>query len=302
MTEAAVSPPVKPRRSVLYMPGSNVRALEKAKTLAADALILDLEDAVAPDAKAEARDQVCAAVSAGGYGAREIIIRVNGLETDWGRDDLSAVAKVAPDAVLVPKVNNAHDVRQYEALMNEDGMAPSVALWAMMETPLAMLNVHEIAAVAAEPGSRLSGWVMGTNDLAKEVGLEHTPERLPLIAALSMSILAARAYGLVIFDGVYNDIQNEDGFAAVCRQGREMGFDGKTLIHPKQLDPCNEAFKPSEAAVAFARQVIATFALPENQSKGALKVEGQMVERLHAEIAEKTVAIAEAIAAREADV
>jgi len=295
-----MSQSVRPRRSVLYMPGSNERALEKAKSLPADCLILDLEDAVAPDAKAQAREQVCRAVRDGGYGPREIIVRINGLETEWGQDDLDAVVKVGPDAILVPKINSAHDVQKYETLISEAGAAPSIALWAMMETSLAMLNAREIGAEAATPGARMSAWVMGTNDLAKEIGLAHTADRVPLITSLSLCILAARAFGLAVIDGVYNDIKNADGFAAICRQARDMGFDGKTLIHPSQVGPCNDIFKPGAEAISFARQVIDAFAQPENRNKGTIKVDGQMVELLHAEIARKTVKIADAIAAREA--
>ncbi len=287
---------IRPRRSVLYMPGSNARALEKAKGLPADALILDLEDAVAPGAKDEARTQVCAAVRDGGYGAREIIIRVNGLDTPWGLDDVRAAASAEPDAILVPKVDTAHGVQQYEALMNDHGAAPEVGLWAMMETPLAMLNAQNIAASSTEPGSRLTAWVMGTNDLAKELGCAQPPGREPLITSLGLCVLAARAYGLVLIDGVFNDIQDGQGFADMCVQGRAFGFDGKTLIHPSQIETCNEIFSPSADEVSWAQAVIAAFDHPDNQGKGALKVDGQMVERLHADIARRTVAVAEAIA------
>ncbi len=286
----------RPRRSVLYMPGSNARALEKAKSLPADALILDLEDAVAPDAKETAREQVCAAVRAGGYGRREVIIRVNALDTPWGLDDVKAAAAAGPDAVLVPKIDDAHGVKQYEALMNDHGAAPDIALWAMMETPLAMLNAQEIAASSREPGSRLRAWVMGTNDLAKELRCDQPAGREPLLTSLGLCLLAARAYDLVIIDGVYNDIKNQQGFEAVCAQGRALGFDGKTLIHPGQIEACNHIFAPSPEEVAWARKVIAAFDHPDNQDKGALQVEGRMVERLHADIARRTVALAEAIA------
>ncbi len=287
---------VRPRRSVLYMPGSNARALEKAKTLAADALILDLEDAVAPDAKAMARTQVCDAIKNGGYGKREMIIRTNGLDTAWGLDDVKAAAKVEPDAILVPKVNSAYDIQQYEAVINDVGASDKVALWAMMETPLGLLNAQQIAATAAEPGARLAGFVMGTNDIAKDTGLRLTADRVPLLYSLEVCVLAARAYGLAIMDGVYNDFKNETGFADVCAQGAELGFDGKTLIHPVQIDPCNAAFSPSKDEVQWARKIIAAFEEPENADKGAIQVEGKMVERLHAEIGKKHVAIADAIA------
>jgi len=278
------------------MPGSNARALEKAKSISADALILDLEDAVAPDAKDEARARVCAAVRGGGYGPREVIIRVNGLDTSWGLDDVRASVAAGPDAILVPKVDTAHGVQQYEALMNDHGAAPEIGLWAMMETPLAMLNVQGIAASAIEPGSRLCAWVMGINDLAKEMGCALTSDRASLLTSLGLCVLAARSYGLALIDGVFNDIENEKGFANECRQGRAFGFDGKTLIHPSQIDVCNEIFSPSSEEVSWAQRVIEAFDHPDNQGKGALKVDGRMVERLHAESARRTVAVAEAIA------
>ncbi|MBX3506623.1 MAG: CoA ester lyase [Parvibaculum sp.] len=290
----------RPRRSVLYMPGSNARALDKAKDIPADALILDLEDAVAPDAKEEARAQVCAAVKGGGYGKREIVIRVNGLDTPWGRDDIKAAAAVAPHAILVPKINSAADVERAEEALSDAGAKPGLQLWCMIETPLATLNIQAIAQKAREPGSRMSVWVMGTNDIAKELRAAHTPDRVPMLASLGLALVAARAYGLVILDGVYNDIKNEEGFAAICEQGRDMGFDGKTLIHPSQVVPCNTIFSPDPETVAFARRTIEAFELPENKGKGVLKVDGKMVEILHADIAKRTVAIADAIAELEA--
>ncbi|MBX3445400.1 MAG: CoA ester lyase [Parvibaculaceae bacterium] len=290
----------RPRRSVLYMPGSNARALDKAKDIPADALILDLEDAVAPDAKEEARAQVCAAVKGGGYGKREIVIRVNGLDTPWGRDDIKAAAAVAPHAILVPKINSAADVERAEEALSDAGAKPGLQLWCMIETPLATLNIQSIAQKAREPGSRMSVWVMGTNDIAKELRAAHTPDRVPMLVSLGLALVAARAYGLVILDGVYNDIKNEEGFAAICEQGRDMGFDGKTLIHPSQVGPCNTIFSPDPETVAFARKTIEAFELPENKGKGVLKVDGKMVEILHADIAKRTVAIADAIAELEA--
>ena len=286
----------RPRRSVLYMPGSNARALEKAREIPADALILDLEDAVAPDAKEEARAQVCAAVKQGGYGKREIAIRVNGLDTPWGMADIKAAVAASPHAILVPKINSAADVERAEHALSEAGARSDIQLWCMIETPLAMLNIQAIAAKAREPGSRMSVWVMGTNDIAKELRAAHTPDRVPMLASLGLALIAARAYGLVILDGVYNDIKDEDGFAAICEQGRDMGFDGKTLIHPSQVGPCNTIFSPDPETVAFARKTIEAFELPENKGKGVLKVDGRMVEILHAEIARRTVAIADAIA------
>ena len=290
----------RPRRSVLYMPGSNARALEKARELKADALILDLEDAVAPDAKEEARNQVAAAVKLGGYGKREIAIRVNGLDTPWGAADIAAAVAAGPDAILVPKINSAADVERAEEALSDAGAKPGLQLWCMIETPLALLNIQAIAAKAREPASRMSVWVMGTNDIAKELRAAHTPDRVPMLASLGLALLAARAYGLVILDGVYNDIKNEEGFAAICEQGRDMGFDGKTLIHPSQLEPCNRIFSPDAETVAFARKTIEAFEQPENKGKGVLKVDGRMVEILHAEIAKRTVAIADAIAELEA--
>lgn len=290
--------PARPRRSVLYMPGSNGRALEKARTLSADTLILDLEDAVAPDAKVEARAQVASAVKAGGYGRREIVIRVNGLATEWGEADIKAAVEAGPDAILVPKIETPAEVDHASALLDKAGAASSMQLWAMMETPLAMLQAQTIAARAAQ--SRMTAWVMGTNDIAKELRCAHTPDRQPMMTSIGLCLLAARAYGLTILDGVYNDIKDEAGFAAVCAQGRDLGFDGKTLIHPSQLDPCNRIFSPEPDEVAFSRLVIEAFKNPENAGKGVLKVEGRMVELLHAEIAERIVTIADAIAELEA--
>lgn len=285
----------RPRRSVLYMPGSNARALEKAKNLAADSLILDLEDAVAPDAKVSARNQIKAALEVGGYGQREVIVRVNGLDTAWGRDDLAMVAQSNANAVLVPKVSRTDDITQVLDLLNGAHASLELKLWVMMETPLAMLNAGQIAACAVSEGSRLAGFVMGTNDLVKETGVQMTPDRFALISWLSTCVAAARSYGLVIVDGVYNDLNNLDGFQQECEQGRQLGMDGKTLIHPKQLEICNKIFAPDAEEVAWSRKVLAAFELPEHKDKGAISLDGRMVERLHAEIAAKTVAIADAI-------
>ncbi len=285
---------IKPRRSVLYMPGSNARALEKAKTIAADALILDLEDAVAPDAKETARRQVAEAVASKGFGPREIVVRVNGLATPWGRDDLKAAAEANPDAVLVPKVNSAEEARALSEALDEAGAAPSVGLWIMFETPQAVLNAATIGAA----GGRLACIVAGTNDLVKEFRGQHTQGREGLLPSLVLLLAAARANGLAALDGVYNDIQNTEGFAAACVQGRALGFDGKTLIHPSQVEACNAIYAPSEAEVADARKVLAAFDLPENRNKGVITVDGRMVELLHAEIAKQVVAMADAIAAR----
>lgn len=291
---------VRPRRSVLYMPGSNARALEKARALPADAVILDLEDAVAPDAKQIARDQVAAAVRQGGFGHREVIVRINGLATPWGRDDLAAVAASGADAILVPKVDDGPDLIAAGRAIAAAGAPDRTAVWAMMETPLAMLNAGAIAAAARERTTRLAAFVMGTNDLAKETGARLVPGRAPMMPWLMTCLAAARAHGFAIIDGVFNDIADEAGLARECQEARDMGFDGKTLIHPNQIGPCNAAFSPGEAEVAWARTVIAAFDRPENAAKGALQVEGRMVERLHAEMARRLVAVAEAIAAREA--
>lgn len=289
---------IRPRRSVLYMPGSNARALEKAKTLPADGVILDLEDSVAPDAKAAARDQVCSAVKAGGFGAREVFIRVNGVDTPWHADDLTAAAAAAPDAILVPKVQEPETVELIGRRLLDMGADHKTRVWAMIETPLAIFNILPIAAQARDSESRLSGFVMGTNDLAKDTRARLVPGRAPMLGWLSTCVAAARIYGIDILDGVYNDLSNSDGFQMECAQGIEFGFDGKTLIHPNQIAPCNTAFSPSEEEVAQARKMIAAFDLPENKDKGVVSIDGRMVERLHAEMARRTVAIAEAIAAR----
>ncbi|MGF1454165.1 MAG: HpcH/HpaI aldolase/citrate lyase family protein [Alphaproteobacteria bacterium] len=294
------SRPIRPRRSVLYMPGSNARALEKAKGLPADALILDLEDAVAPDAKETARDQVCAAVAGGGYGYRELIIRINGLETEWGTADLEAAVKARPDGILVPKIDGPEAVGAADTLMAQAGAGPELAMWAMMETPLAMLRAEAIAARARD--TRLAAFVMGTNDLVKDLGALQTPDRLPLVTGLSLTLLAGKAYGLALIDGVHNGIQDQDGFIEVCRQGLAFGFDGKTLIHPSQVQPCNQVFTPETQAVDWARTIIAEFEKPENAAKGVVQVEGRMVERLHAEQARRLVDLAEAIETMEAAV
>ena len=289
---------IRPRRSVLYMPGSNARALEKARTLPADALILDLEDAVAPDAKATAREQVAAAVKAGGFGNREVIIRINGSSTPWYKDDMAAAAAAGPDAILAPKVETPGDVMRFAKDMREAGAPEHTKLWAMMETPLAILNADPIARTAADPASRLAVFIMGTNDIAKETRARLTPGRLPMAAYLSICVAAARAHRVEIIDGVYNDFSNEAGLRAECEQGRDFGMDGKTLIHPNQIAVCNEVFAPAAAADEGGRKIITAFTLPENAAKGAIQIDGRMVERLHAEMAKRTVAIAEAIAAR----
>ena len=282
----------RPRRSVLYMPGANARALEKARTLPADSLILDLEDAVAPDMKETARDQVTRAVEAGGYGKREVMIRTNGLNTPWGYDDLVAAAKVGPDAVLLPKVESAETVRQAESVLQSHGAAPDMAIWCMMETPRAMLHAEEIA----DASPRLGGLVMGTSDLAKDLQAQHTAMRLPLITALGLCLLAARAARLVILDGVFLDLNDYDGFIDSCRQGAELGFDGKTLIHPKQLEAANEVFAPSKEELRLSRRIIDAYGEAEAQGKGVVVVDGKLIEKLHVDHAKRVVALAEAIA------
>jgi citrate lyase subunit beta/citryl-CoA lyase len=289
---------IRPRRSVLYMPGSNARALEKAKTLAADGVILDLEDSVAPDAKEAARAQVTDAVKAGGFGAREVFIRVNGVDTPWHADDLAAAAHAGPDAILVPKISNPEMLELIGRRLLDMATPHKTRVWAMIETPLAVFNILSIAAEAKDSESRLAGFVMGTNDLAKDTRAHLVPGRAPMLSWLSTCVAAARIYGIDILDGVYNDIGDADGFAMECRQGVELGFDGKTLVHPNQIEPCNTAFSPSPEEVARARKMIAAFDLPENKSKGVVSIDGRMVERLHADMARRTVAIAEAIAQR----
>jgi citrate lyase subunit beta / citryl-CoA lyase len=288
MTAAA-----RPRRSVLYMPGSNARALEKGRSLAADALILDLEDAVAPDAKALARTQIVEAVSAGGYGRRELIIRVNALDSTWGKDDIAAVAGCGADAILLPKVENAAMVHEAERLMDAAGAPPATAIMCMMETPLGMLHAEAVA--GASP--RLSCFVMGTSDLVKDLQASHTPDRLPVLTSLSLCLLAARAYGLAIVDGVHLDLADDEGFAAACRQGKELGFDGKTLIHPKTIAAANEVFAPSDEDVAFSHRIIAAHAEAAAQGKGVVVIDGKLIENLHVENAKRLVALAEAIEA-----
>jgi citrate lyase subunit beta/citryl-CoA lyase len=282
---------VRPRRSVLYMPGANTRALEKARSLPADALIFDLEDAVAPDAKEAARANVVAAAASKAYGKREIAIRCNGLATPWGKADIAAIAKSGADAVLVPKVESASDVANVVTLLDAAGAPASMAVWAMMETPKGILRAEEVA--AAHP--RLTLFVMGTNDLVKDMRARHTPMRLPMVTALGLGMLAARAHGLTILDGVYNDIQDAEGFRAVCQQGLEMGFDGKTLIHPSQVEPCNEVFAPSAAELEAASRIVAAFKAAQAEGKGVVTVDGRMIENLHVEQAERALALAAAI-------
>jgi len=289
---------IRPRRSVLYMPGSNLRALEKAKTLPADGLILDLEDAVAPDAKETARTQVAQAVKAGGFGNRELFIRVNGIDTPWFSADIEAAVHAAPDAILVPKIATPQQLDLIGQRLLDMRADKRIRIWAMIETPLAIFNAVALAAQARDSEDRLGCLVMGTNDIAKETRARIVPGRTPMLGWLSTCVLAARTYGIDILDGVYNNLGDADGFARECAEARDLGFDGKTLIHPNQIEPCNAAFSPTPDEVTQARAIIAAFALPENKGKGVVQVGGRMVELLHAEMAQRTVAVADAIEAR----
>lgn len=284
----------RPRRSVLYLPGANERALVKAATLPADALILDLEDAVAPDAKIAARERVCAAAASGDYGYREVTIRVNGIGTEWHDDDLRAAATSGAHAVVVPKVESAEQVHALDRALADAGAPDGLRLWVMLETPRAILRAAEVAGAS----DRVAVLVMGTNDLVAELHALHVPGRAPLLPALAQCVLAARACGRVILDGVYNDVRDGDGFAAECRQGRELGFDGKTLIHPSQVDPCNTAFAPSEDEVAQARTVIEAFDAAQAKGRGVATVDGKMIENLHVADGRRVLALAEAITPR----
>jgi citrate lyase subunit beta/citryl-CoA lyase len=285
-------PALRPRRSVLYMPGANARALDKARTLPCDGLILDLEDAVAPEAKPAAREAVRAAVALG-YPGREVVIRVNGLGTPWHDEDLAAAAAAAPDAVLAPKISSADDVHTVERALVAAGAPERTRLWAMLETPLAMFAAAEIA--AASP--RLAVLVMGTNDLAKELRAEYVADRAPLLTGLGLCLLAARAHGLVILDGVYNDVADLAGFEAECVQGRQLGFDGKTLIHPGQIEACNRVFAPDDAQVADARAVLAAWEQARAEGRGVATVNGRMIENLHVANATRLLALHDAIPA-----
>ncbi|MGJ5023404.1 HpcH/HpaI aldolase/citrate lyase family protein [Bradyrhizobium sp. SZCCHNRI1009] len=288
---------IRPRRSLLFMPGSNARALEKGRNLPADGLILDLEDSVAPDAKAAARDQIAKAVAADGYGKRELLIRINSLDTAWWSDDVAMAGQAATDGILVPKVSTVQDLRLVTDRLAEVGADPALKVWAMIETARAVLDADLLAATVHEEGSRLAGFVFGPNDISRETRIRMLPGRSTMLPMISHCILATRAHGLEILDGPYSDFANTDGFAQECIQARDLGFDGKTLIHPGQIDACNAIFTPPADEVAAARKIIAAFALPENASRGAIQIDGRMVERLHAEMARRTIAIADAIAA-----
>src|SRR6266700_473850 len=287
----------RPRRSLLFMPGSNARALEKARILPADGLILDIEDSVAPDAKAKAREQIAQAIAAKGFGKREIWIRTNSLDTQWWVDDVAMAGKAKPDGILVPKVSSVDDLNKIGDRLKEVGADASIKVWAMIETARAVLHAEELAAASRDSETRLAGFVFGPNDISRETRIRMQPGRAAMIPMITHCILATRAHGLEILDGPYSDFSNVDGFALECAQGRDLGFDGKTLIHPGQIEACNAIFTPPAEEVAQARKIIAAFEQPENASRGAIQLDGRMVERLHADMAKRTIAIADAIAA-----
>jgi citrate lyase subunit beta/citryl-CoA lyase len=288
---------IRPRRSLLFMPGSNTRALEKARILPADGIILDLEDSVASEAKALARDQITQAIAAGGFGKREVWIRTNALDTPWWADDVKMAAKAKPDGILVPKVSSVADIATIAGCLRDAKAEASVRVWAMIETARAVLHAEELAAASRDVEPRLAGFVFGPNDISRETRIRMQPGRAIMLPMFIHCILAARAYGLEILDGPYSDFSSVDGFSQECTQGRDLGFDGKTLIHPGQIEACNAIFTPPADEVARARKIIAAFELPENASRGAISLDGQMVERLHADMARRTITIADSIAA-----
>jgi citrate lyase subunit beta / citryl-CoA lyase len=288
---------IRPRRSLLFMPGSNARALEKARNLPADVLILDLEDSVAPDAKALARDQIAQAIAAKGFGKREVWVRTNSLDTPWWADDAAMAAQARPDGILVPKVSTVDDLLAIGDRLAALKADPSIRVWAMIETARAVLDADKLAAASGDPKTRLSGFVFGPNDIARETRIKMLPGRATMIPMITHCILATRAHGLEIFDGPYSDFSNVEGFGHECAQARDLGFDGKTLIHPGQIEACNAVLTPPAEEVAHARKIIAAFERPENASRGAIQLDGGMVERLHADMAKRTIAIADAIAA-----
>src|SRR3954471_1508989 len=288
---------IRPRRSLLFMPGSNARALEKARNLAADGIILDLEDSVAPDAKALARDQIAQAVAAKGFGRREVLIRVNALDSPWWIDDVTMAGKARPDGILVPKISSVQDLAAIADRLSDIGADMSVRVWAMIETARAVLHAEELAASSRDSETRLAGFVFGPNDISRETRIRMQPGRAAMLPMITHCILATRLHGLEILDGPYSDFSNPEGFAMECAQGRDLGFDGKTLIHPGQIEACNAIFTPPPEEVARARKIIAAFELPENAARGAIQLDGAMVERLHADMARRTIEIADAIAA-----
>src|SRR3954470_22692162 len=288
---------IRPRRSLLFMPGSNARALEKARSLAADGIILDLEDSVAPDGKALARDRIAEAVAAKGFGRREVLIRVNALDSPYWIDDVTMAAKARPDGILVPKISSVQDLSAIADRLSDVGADMSIRVWAMIETARAVLHAEELAASSRDSEMRLAGFVFGPNDISRETRIRMQPGREAMLPMITHCVLATRLHGLEILDGPYSDFSNPEGFAQECAQGRDLGFDGKTLIHPGQVQACNAIFTPPAEEVAHARKIIAAFERPENASRGAIQLDGQMVERLHADMARRTIAIADAIAA-----
>ena len=288
---------IHPRRSLLFMPGSNARALEKARHLPADGIILDLEDSVGLDAKAVARDQIAKAVAARGFGKREVLIRTNSLDTPWWIDDITMAGNARPDGILVPKISSVADLSAIADRLDAIGADPSIRVWAMIETARAVLHAEELAAASRDQRTRLAGFVFGPNDLSRETRIRMRPGRAAMIPMITHCILATRAYGLEILDGPYSDFSDFNGFGQECAQARDLGFDGKTLIHPGQIEACNAIFTPPAEEIAQARKIIAAFERPENTARGAIQLDGQMVERLHAEMAQRTIAIADAIAA-----
>jgi len=282
---------IRPRRSVLYVPGANARALEKARGLDADGLIFDLEDAVAPDAKTAARAAVATSLAAGGYGRREKLLRINGLATPWGRDDLAAASRMPVDGVLLPKVESADAVREVEAALVAQGASEEIAIWCMMETPLGILRAAEIAGAS----KRIGGLVMGTSDLANDLRAQHTRDRLPMLTSLGLCLLAARAFDLAILDGVHLDLADDEGFTQSCRQGREFGFDGKTLIHPKTVATANAIFAPSKEEIAWSHRIVVAHEAAIQAGKGIVLVDGKLIENLHVENARRLIALAAAI-------
>jgi citrate lyase subunit beta / citryl-CoA lyase len=288
---------IRPRRSPLFMPGSNARALEKARNLHADVIILDLEDSVAADAKGLARDQIAQAIAAKNFGKREVWVRTNSLDTPWWVDDSAMAGKAKPDGILVPKVSSVEDLKAIGDRLSAINADSSIKVWAMIETARAVLDADRLAGASHDPKTRLAGFVFGPNDIARETRIRMMPGRAAMLPMITHCILATRAHGLEIFDGPYSDFSNVDGFGQECAQCRDLGFDGKTLIHPGQIEACNAIFTPPAEEVAHARKIIAAFERPENASRGAIQLDGQMVERLHADMARRTIAIADAIAA-----
>jgi citrate lyase subunit beta/citryl-CoA lyase len=291
---------IRPRRSLLFMPGSNARAQEKARSLPADGIILDLEDSVAPDAKAAARHQIAQTIMAGGFGKREVLIRINALDSSWWIDDVTMAGKARPDGIVVPKISSVEDLSAVADRLHDIDADMSIKVWAMIETARAVLHAEELAAAARDSRMRLAGFVFGPNDISRETRIRMRPGRAAMLPMITHCVLAARLYGLEILDGPYSDIRNPAGFAEECAQGRDLGFDGKTLIHPGQIDACNLTFTPPAEEIADARKIIAAFEQPENAARGAIQLDGRMVERLHADMAQRTIAMADAIAAMEA--